>query len=298
MIKVSIRLMCYNQEKYIAQAIDSILMQRVDFDYEIVVGDDYSTDSTLKIINKYQENYPQLFKILERNHRVGRLRNFAETVENCRGKYIALLDGDDYWVDPNKLQQQVEFLDKNPECVICFTDCLICDEHGSPVSMHVLGEQVREDIDQRDLCSGKYFRVPTVMFRNIVRIFPKEFYEVFNADIFLFCLLLNYGKAGYINEITAHYRLHGGGIWSFKDRAFMIENNLKTYITLLSIIDDKSRPHLLANIKIRYKKLIDCYKINNNYISLLKTICRFSIHRLKYIDFKLTRINSLIKTVI
>ena len=298
MIKVSIRLMCYNQEKYIAQAIDSILMQRVDFDYEIVVGDDYSTDSTLKIINKYQENYPQLFKILERNHRVGRLRNFAETVENCRGKYIALLDGDDYWVDPNKLQKQVEFLDKNPEYVICFTDCLICDEHGSPVSEHGVGEQVRKDIDQSELCSGKYFRVPTVMFRNIVRIFPKEFYEVFNADIFLFCLLLNYGTAGYINEITAHYRLHGGGIWSFKDRAFMIENNLKTYIALLSIIDDKSRPHLLANIKIRYKKLIDCYKINNNYISLLKTICRFSIHRLKYIDFKLNRIYSLMKTVI
>lgn len=292
----------YQHKDYIRDCLDGILMQQTSFPYEIILGEDESTDGTRGICVEYANKYQDKIRLFLRSRKdvihisgnpTGRF-NLTENFKAAKGKYIALCDGDDYWTDPYKLQKQVDLLDKNPEYSICFTDCLICDEHGSPLLMHGLGEQARANIEQRDLCSGKFFRVPTVVFRNIIRTFPKEFYKVYNADIFLFCLLLNYGKAGYINEVTANYRQHEGGIWSFKDRAFMIKNNLNTYITLLSIIDNKNRPQLLANIRFRYKRLDNYYRENKQFINILKTRCRFIFHRLKYRDFKFPRVKSLI----
>jgi len=124
---LSIRLNSYNQEKYIAAAMDSIMMQKVDFPVEVVVGDDFSTDRTLDIIRTYKDTEFIKIRILERTagdayhverKERGRLFNYLYTLRACRGKYVALLDGDDYWIDPNKLSSQVKFLEENPDYVM------------------------------------------------------------------------------------------------------------------------------------------------------------------------------------
>lgn len=107
--------MSYNLEKYIAEALDSILMQKVNFKYNIVVGEDCSTDNTRQILQEYASKYPDKFTLLLHKKNLGVVANFATTLKSCQGKYIALLDGDDYWTDPFKLQKQVDFLESNKD---------------------------------------------------------------------------------------------------------------------------------------------------------------------------------------
>src|SRR5690606_33947270 len=121
---VSVRLMTFNHAPFIREAIESILMQKTNFFVEVVVGDDFSTDSTLDILKQYESTDNIHIKILNRKkgdeywfkrQERGRSYNFQNILENCTGKYVALLDGDDYWIDPLKLQKQVDFLEENPD---------------------------------------------------------------------------------------------------------------------------------------------------------------------------------------
>lgn len=126
--KVSVRLMTYNHAAYICQAMEGILMQKTNFLVEVVVGDDFSTDNTLQKISLYKNTDNIHIKILERKigddywrkrQEFGRLYNFINILDNCSGEFIALLDGDDYWTDPLKLQKQVDALDANSNIDIC-----------------------------------------------------------------------------------------------------------------------------------------------------------------------------------
>lgn len=111
---VSVWMITYNQEKYIAQAIESVLMQKTTFDFEIVIGEDCSTDDTRKIVKQYQLKNPQKINAIYQSINVGARRNAYEfALPQCRGRYIACLEGDDYWTDPDKLQKQVDFLESN-----------------------------------------------------------------------------------------------------------------------------------------------------------------------------------------
>ena len=107
--KVSVLMITYNQERYISQAIESVLSQQTDFSYEIVVGEDFSTDNTREVCREYQQRYPDKIRLLERDKNLGMAGNFLSTFKECNGQYLAVLEGDDYWVNPHKLQSQVDF---------------------------------------------------------------------------------------------------------------------------------------------------------------------------------------------
>ena len=121
---VSVRCITYNHENYIAQALDGFLMQKTNFPFEVIVHDDASTDRTADIVREYEKKYPKIIKAIyqtenqysKQDGSIGRIMDAA-----CKGKYIALCEGDDYWIDENKLQMQVDFLEKNPECGMCYT---------------------------------------------------------------------------------------------------------------------------------------------------------------------------------
>src|SRR3712207_1086613 len=102
-MKVSVLMLAYNHEKFIAQALDSALMQQVNFDYEIVIGEDCSTDNTRDILIRYQKEYPHRIRLLLPEKNLGMHDNLIQTFKACRGDYIAFLEGDDYWTSPNKL---------------------------------------------------------------------------------------------------------------------------------------------------------------------------------------------------
>src|SRR6185436_18390622 len=132
MAKVSVLMIAYNIERFIGQAIDSVLMQRADFDYEIVIGEDCSTDGTRDIVRQYAAEHPSKIRPILRVNNLGMNANFVATLQECRGTYIALLDGDDYWTSPYKLQRQVDFLDNHPEYSISFHNVTIVYEDRRP----------------------------------------------------------------------------------------------------------------------------------------------------------------------
>ena len=116
---LSVMTITYNHEPYIAQAIESFLVQKTTFDVEIVIGEDRSTDNTLQICLDYKAKYPGKVRVLSRDTNIGMMANMIDTFSQCKGKYVAVCEGDDYWTDPYKLQKQVDFLEKNEEYAIC-----------------------------------------------------------------------------------------------------------------------------------------------------------------------------------
>lgn len=129
-IKVSVMMVTYNHEKYIEQAILSVLNQNVDFKYELLIGEDCSTDRTREIAEKYQTMYPEVIKLIKHNKNIGALKNEADLRRRCHGQYIAVLEGDDYWINSNKLKCQVEFLDTHSQYIGMAHNVKILDEHG------------------------------------------------------------------------------------------------------------------------------------------------------------------------
>lgn len=132
-IDVSVIVITYNQSQYIRQALDSILMQKVNFKYEILVGDDASTDGTQEILDEYAKKYPQLFKIILRKENIGATKNIYELFISASGKYLATLEGDDYWTDDKKLQMQFNFMEENNEYIGCTHKFTVVDEKGIPI---------------------------------------------------------------------------------------------------------------------------------------------------------------------
>ena len=129
-VLVSVIVLTYNHEKYICQALDSILMQKVNFKFEILIGDDASTDGTSNIVRQYQEKYPNIIKAYLREDNLGAARNAYELLMVSTGKYLAFCEGDDYWTDPDKLSRQVCFLEENPHFIGCSHRCEIVDGNG------------------------------------------------------------------------------------------------------------------------------------------------------------------------
>lgn len=119
---VSIRTSTYNHGRYIRQCIESILAQKVNFKYEFIIGEDCSTDDTRKIVLEYAEKYPDIIRVVTADKNLGMKANGMRCIERCRGKYIAICEGDDYWADPYKLQKQVDYMESHPECAVCATE--------------------------------------------------------------------------------------------------------------------------------------------------------------------------------
>ena len=134
-ILVSINCIAYNHEKYIAQAIESFLMQITDFKYEILIHDDASTDNTAKIIKEYERKYPEIIKVIyqKKNQYSQGKKVSLFNVKRARGKYIAVCEGDDYWTDRHKLQKQVNYMENNPECGLCFRTVSIFDDKSQKI---------------------------------------------------------------------------------------------------------------------------------------------------------------------
>jgi glycosyltransferase involved in cell wall biosynthesis len=126
----------YNQEKYIAQTIECALAQKVDFDYEIVIGEDCSTDRTREICLRYQEKYPDIIRVVTSDKNVGLLDNWYRSVKAAKGKYIAGCGGDDFWHNPDKIKKQVDFLEENPEYGMVHSNAYVFDENTGDITQY------------------------------------------------------------------------------------------------------------------------------------------------------------------
>jgi glycosyltransferase involved in cell wall biosynthesis len=235
--KVSILVTTYNQEHLITEAIDSILSQQVSFPYEIVIGEDASSDRTRDIVVALGQQHRDKIRVLLRNpaeaerDRAIRLAgkiNYLTALRACRGEYIAILDGDDYFTSPHKLQRQVDFLDSHPECVICFHNVLAVYEDGSkpPETLCPPDQKPITDIEQ--LLWGNFIPACSIMYRRepIVDI-PDWFLTARMGDWPLNIFKAQYGKIGYLNEVMAAYRVHEAGVWSLRKRSHQLLTSIK-----------------------------------------------------------------------
>ncbi len=218
-VVVSVSCLTYNHEKFIGQALDSILAQKTDFGIEIIVHDDASTDRTPAIIREYTEQYPDIirpiFQAENQFSRTGVYPSAGFAYPQCRGRYIAECDGDDYWTDPNKLQKQADFLEANPDFSLCFHAYKIMKPDGALIDPST---EKPHDYSPDELIAYQIkaygIHTSTRMFRNL---YPTHRQDVldFCGDYALIVLLGLHGKAKYLPDIAPSiYRKHSGNSWS------------------------------------------------------------------------------------
>jgi glycosyltransferase involved in cell wall biosynthesis len=239
-LMVSVCCTTYNHEKFIAQTVESFLMQETNFRYEIVIGDDCSTDKTSEILRSFKEKYPDKIKLIYPEKNLGAHLNTINSAKACEGKYIALCDGDDYWTNPHKLQKQVDFLENNPEYIICCHYTHVIDIDGN--TLHIDPNPKPLEYTYHDLLIGKQVetKTATVVYHNIPEVhelFQKPWYlNCFAADKMLkLFATFNTGKKIYVMpEVMSCYRNHVGGIWSMireEKRMEMVISDFNLIIT-------------------------------------------------------------------
>ena len=221
MKKVSVFMITYNHAPFIAQAIESIVTQQVNFEFELVIGEDKSTDNTLAICQEYAAKYPGIIRLLPTDRNYGVMGNTVRVLEACKGTYIATCEGDDYWCDENKLQKQVDFLDANPDYSMCFTAIGVLDEMGWNLpDEYYFPKPEKEDYTIGDFIVSEMNIVPTptLMFRNVLpHPLPDFFVNSMAGDMVIQLFTGDKGKAKLINEKMAVYRNHSGGVTKSKE---------------------------------------------------------------------------------
>ena len=211
---VSVAMITYNHEPYIAQAIEGVLAQKTDFPIELIIGEDCSTDYTYQTVMEYQKRHAGIIRVITSSHNVGAKKNYLRTLGVCRGKYTAACDGDDYWIDPYKLQKQVDFLEANEDYVLLGHSAVKVLEEEGFGTFHTM----YEDAPDHDFDTGYLMRcnpIPTLaaMWRNgLVTSFPNIWMHGYGGDRQLWLLLSQYGKCRFINDVVGVYRVNGGGI--------------------------------------------------------------------------------------
>lgn len=243
---VSVCMITYNHERFIAQAIESVLMQKTDFVFELLVGEDCSTDRTREIVLEYQAKYPAIVRPLLWERNVGMLANFERTFQACRGEYIALVEGDDFWTSPFKLQRQVEFMREHPNCSLCFHKIVEFWDDGRREAK-VLPSDMRPSFDLADLLGETFIPTCSVMVRRgVVSEFP-EWMCGLRMVIDPFCVLhAEFGRVAQIPETMAAYRKHSGGICSGADPIGKMEGSIAVRLALAEYLEEKHRSQMQA----------------------------------------------------
>jgi glycosyltransferase involved in cell wall biosynthesis len=229
--KVSVLTITYNHEDYIAQTLDSVLVQETDFDFEVVVSDDQSGDRTAEIVAEYAERHPEQVRPFFNETNIGPHRNFLQSRAQTRGEYLALLDGDDFWSSPTKLQQQADYLDANPGCALVFHPVEILEPDGSRRTWSP--PRRRTTYDLGDLLEGNFIATGSVMCRNRLGVEFPAWYPDSTAmpdDWAFFSLNARHGFIGYLDQTMSVYRLHDTGIWTgarAEDRGHRLEMSIE-----------------------------------------------------------------------
>ncbi|MDH3254102.1 MAG: glycosyltransferase [Acidobacteriota bacterium] len=248
---VSVCVISYNQEAFIAEALDSILAQRVDFDIEIVISDDYSTDDTPRIIEDYSNRFPDVVRFTGRTKNVGCIKNFFENLAASRGQYVALLDGDDYWTDDRKLERQISVLEAEPDLGGVFHDAWIEDEASGQRRLRIGERKIDRTVGIHSLILEKNISTSTMTFRNCLdwSALPEWALRAPVGDYPLALLVAGRGPWRYLPEVMSVYRSHGAGVWG----GLSVEAQLEKDRGFLQLLEDHWEGESLAET-IRLKR--------------------------------------------
>lgn len=256
MPKLSIAIITYNHEKYISEALDSIFSQNVNFDFEIVIGEDYSTDRTREIVLNYAKQYPDKIRLIERERNIGSTKNLFDTALQCKGEYIAMMDGDDVML-PGKLQKQVDFLDKHSDYVMVAHSMLEFEDANNKTLRVVKPKVEKSEYYLEDFLKyGSLFANSSKMYRRSAIPFNNSDQKIhFIADMLLTLLVLGKSKAGWINEILGKYRRHNGAMMRNLEGKKVYEDEMYTLETVKTMFGssyEKFFPPRLSHAHLAY----------------------------------------------
>ena len=212
---VSVLVLAYNHEPYVRQAIESILEQVVDFPIEIVVGEDCSTDRTREILLEYQSLRPELFRIITSDANVGMNQNFIRTSNACRGKYIAICEADDYWIDINKLSLQLSVAESNPNISLVVHNAIV-DQDGKPRhSMNPIKKDEEFDVIDILEATGQFAATASYFIRsNVIASLPSWLDDAPVIDFFIEAYSQRTGSGYFMSRTMSVYRLGQAGGWT------------------------------------------------------------------------------------
>jgi glycosyltransferase involved in cell wall biosynthesis len=278
-------MLTYNQEHFIAQAIESVLMQKTSFDYQLVLGEDCSTDSTRKICDKYGEQYPNRIKLLPAlDKNIGLIFNYMRTIAACDGTYIAICDGDDYWIDELKLQKQVDFLESNADYAIVGSNLNKLYENGEIVPSKK--NRVMSVYEFEDLIFGNLVPSVTALFRNIQLndALPEWIVQFPYGDWPTYLWTIKHGgKIHFLEDVTAAYRMDIGVSAKIrKTNSTIAKLNLEILECILSETNFLHKSGIISRSIFNSKiKLMTNYNREKKYFNSLKLFVKIIVRNKK-----------------
>jgi glycosyltransferase involved in cell wall biosynthesis len=230
---VSVKVAAFNQERYIAAALAGILAQRTTFPFEVIVGEDGSTDGTPAIVARYAETHPGIVRVLPAEGNLGPMRNIARIRAVCRGDYEAICEGDDIWIDPGKLQRQVEFLEAHPDCMLCFHDVLFFRDDRGVRPRYFCPHDLPEFPTMADVLQRPVFihTCSVVTRRALYDTIPAWRNDVLCGDLVVRLWGPHVGRIGFLKDsgVMAVHRRHGTGLSMQTGHRRMAEEGIKIY---------------------------------------------------------------------
>ena len=302
-VSVDIVMITYNQEKYVAQAIESVLQQKCDFPFLLIINDDCSTDNTPNICKEYAYKYPNLILFNQNKSNVGLMRNYKISLEACQSKYVAILEGDDYWIDDCKLKKQAKILESNKDVgLVHSARHSLLDETNKisePLKQTTIFNLLNQGNVFEQLLISNFISPLTVLFRNELIKDKLDFnYFIENKlktlDYALWLLITYKSKVVYMKESTAVYRVRRDSISNKKSldsmENFLITSRLtcKYFINKFKVktISEKKIDLIYNNILFSHSLLYGDYEFSRKYSQLIKVLslkdyCKFIISKSK-----------------
>lgn len=300
---VSVCMITYNHAPYIRQAVESVLMQKTDFPVELVIGDDASTDGTSEILRELATVNSDVIRLTVNNTNLGMSRNFLDTLSRCKGKYIALLEGDDFWTVPDKLRRQAELLESN--------NAYGCCSHRHHLQVETGPERRGDEADRyfddspqgielelKNVYGYPFVQTLTLMFRrDLLRVEALGKYRLLR-DTHVFYHLFSAGKGFCLNFFGGVYRVHSAGVHSGRTPIQQAQNAYDVYTELYKSTGDnymrlrasralyiliglvagahrdRSQSHLLSNL------IIEHLRLSMSPVLLLKNLYRVAVARI------------------
>lgn len=288
-IKVTILSITYNHEKYIKQMLDSLIKQKTDFKYKVLIGDDASTDDTANIIRQYADEYPEIVVPVLREKNIGVHRNLYDLLSKIDSDYIAYCEGDDYFLTSDKLQKQVNFMNANTNCSLCFHPVKVFYENNEYPESVFPEDAANFPFTVESLIKFNFIQTNSVMWRR--QNYQNMPEQVMPLDWFLHFYHAKYGEIGFLPEVMSAYRKHDGGIWSkFNERETFRKYGIglvKFYYEVVKLYPESDE---LLNKIIRYQYLTRKYLSEDESKLILKEVAK------KYPDiYKKVRQKQLLK---
>jgi glycosyltransferase involved in cell wall biosynthesis len=250
---VSVHVATYQHVDFIKTCIDSILVQQTTFPFELIIGEDFSTDGTREIIFDYARTYPEKIRVITADFNVKQSANHIRSIRACRGTYVALCDGDDAWTDPFKLQKQVDFLEQNPDYSMCYHSHQIRKNGQLNPAIYPKNPTDFSEVELIGCPSG--MAVCTKMVRNVFNNLDLDVIYFFHGDFSINALMGTYGKSKYLAYVRPGiYNHHPGGVWTSAEESIrsrrLINTKIRIYQSFLNLGDHNSATIVLGSLRL------------------------------------------------